>query len=162
MENNFCLTSSYVFRRKADAAAFIMGSEKYPQIKGKVLFYGTRDGVIVCADINGLPKDGQNCPNPIFAFHIHSGISCTGNKTDPFADVDGHYNPYDKPHPCHSGDMPPLFASSGHAFLAFLTDRFSVTEIIGKTVIIHAMPDDFTTQPSGNAGEKIACGVIMI
>ncbi len=38
--------------------------------------------------------------------------------------------------------------------------KFTIDEIIGKTVIIHAKPDDFITQPSGNAGEKIACGVI--
>ena len=42
----------------------------------------------------------------------------------------------------------------------FLTDRFTLKEIIGRTVVIHSMPDDFTSQPSGNSGEKIACGVI--
>ncbi|MBP3600475.1 MAG: superoxide dismutase family protein [Clostridia bacterium] len=56
--------------------------------------------------------------------------------------------------------MPPLFEVNGRAFSVFLTDRFSVPQILGKTVIIHALPDDFTTQPSGNAGEKIACGII--
>jgi len=42
-----------------------------------------------------------------------------------------------------------------------LSDRFCVKEIIGRTVIIHSSPDDFYTQPSGNAGTKIACGVIQ-
>lgn len=42
----------------------------------------------------------------------------------------------------------------------FLTDRFKVDDVIGRTVIIHDKPDDFTTQPSGNSGEKIACGII--
>jgi len=42
-----------------------------------------------------------------------------------------------------------------------MTDSFTVKEIIGKTVVIHSMPDDFTTQPSGNAGSKIGCGVIQ-
>ena len=56
--------------------------------------------------------------------------------------------------------MPPLFWNNGYAFQMFLTDRFTVKEIIGKTVIIHDNADDFTTQPSGNSGEKIACGVI--
>lgn len=46
------------------------------------------------------------------------------------------------------------------AFSAFLTDRFTVKEILNRTVVIHSRPDDFTTQPSGNSGEKIACGVI--
>ena len=56
--------------------------------------------------------------------------------------------------------MPPLFINDGYAFMIFLTDRFKVDEIIGRTVIIHSMPDDFTTQPSGNSGMKIACGVV--
>lgn len=71
-----------------------------------------------------------------------------------------HYNPNDCPHPYHAGDLPPLFGANGFAFSVFLTDRFTVHEIIGKTVIVHASPDDFQTQPSGNAGEKIACGEI--
>ena len=71
-----------------------------------------------------------------------------------------HYNPKDCPHPYHAGDMPPLFGNNGEAFMAFMTDRFTVEEIIGKTVIIHSNPDDFTTQPGGNSGEKIACGKI--
>ena len=56
--------------------------------------------------------------------------------------------------------MPPLFGVNGNALLIFMTDRFSIEEIIGKTVIIHRKPNDFATQPSGNSGEKIACGVI--
>ena len=50
---------------------------------------------------------------------------------------------------------------NGYAFSAFLTDRFTVKEIVGRTVIMHSSPDDFTSQPSGNAGEKIACGEIV-
>ncbi|MCX7614928.1 MAG: superoxide dismutase family protein, partial [Clostridiales bacterium] len=63
-------------------------------------------------------------------------------------------------HPGHAGDLPPLFGNYGHAFMAVFTGRVSVSEIIGRTVIIHASPDDFTTQPSGNSGKKIACGQI--
>ena len=77
-----------------------------------------------------------------------------------FADAMSHYNPMGCEHPYHAGDLPPLFGSNGSALLLFLTDRFSVKEVIGKTVIIHDRPDDFTTQPSGNSGTKIACGVI--
>ena len=71
-----------------------------------------------------------------------------------------HYNPHGCDHPYHAGDLPPLFETSGLALSAFLTDRFTVDEVIGRTVIIHDQPDDFTTQPSGNSGTKIACGVI--
>jgi len=53
-----------------------------------------------------------------------------------------------------------LMCCRGNAYLAVKTDRFTVHDIIGKTVVIHSNPDDFHTQPAGNAGKKIACGVI--
>jgi len=77
---------------------------------------------------------------------------------DPFSDVMSHYNPNGCEHPYNDGDLPPLFGNGGYALCAFLTDRFSVNDVIGRTVIIHDQPDDFTTQPSGNSGTKIACG----
>lgn len=61
----------------------------------------------------------------------------------------------------NAGDLPPLFENNGLAVSVFLTNRFSVNQIIGKTIIIHDKPDDFTTDPSGNSGTKIACGVIV-
>lgn len=149
-----------VFRRRADAVAFINGSEKYPDVQGRVLFYQLQNGVIICAEVIHLPKSTSVCSSPIFAFHIHSGDRCEGNEQDLFADAGMHYNPNGCPHPYHAGDLPPLFGVGGRALSVCLSDRFTVQEVIGKTVIIHASPDDFTTQPSGNAGEKIACGVI--
>ncbi len=148
------------FRKKADAVALIEGSDKYVNLKGRVLFYQLKYGVIVRAEVTGLPVQNRECRKGIFAFHIHEGTKCIGNGDEPFPMTHGHYNPHSCPHPYHSGDMPPLFAVNSKALLAFLTDRFTVGEIIGKTVIIHSWPDDFTTQPSGNPGEKIACGII--
>ena len=137
-----------------------MGSSEYPGISGTVRFYQTNRGVLVKAEIGGLPHSSDKCGERIFGFHIHAGGSCMGNESDPFADTGKHYDRSDCPHPQHSGDMPPLFGNRGFALSAFLTDRFTVDEIIGKTVVIHSMPDDFTTQPSGNSGKKIACGLI--
>lgn len=154
--NDFCS----IFRALPNAVAFIKGSEAHPNIQGRVMFYQKNDGVIVRAEIVGLPKSTDKCANPIFAFHIHSGTECIDNAQDPFSTTGGHYNPNDCPHPFHAGDMPPLFSVKGKAFLVFLTDRFALNEILGKVVIIHSSADDFTTQPSGNAGQKIACGVI--
>ncbi len=142
------------------ARAQIKGGERYPEIKGEVFFRSTPRGVLVTAQVEGLPS-GRGCKNPIFGFHIHEGGQCRGNAQDQFADVLTHYNPLDCHHPYHAGDMPPLFTADGFAYLSFLTSRFTVEEIIGKTVIIHGSPDDFTTQPSGNAGMKIACGKII-
>lgn len=149
-----------LLRQKPQAIAQIAGSRDYPNIRGSVRFFQTRTGVIVLADISGLPTGSGECKKPIFAMHIHGGGSCSGNATDPFADALTHYNPNDCPHPSHAGDMPPLFGCSGAALSAFMTDRFTVREVIGRTVIIHANPDDFTSQPAGNSGTKIACGVI--
>lgn len=142
------------------AVAELTGNINYPELCATVEFFQTNMGVLVSVYASGLPKPNDVCKMPIFAIHIHSGISCTGNETDYFKDAMTHYNPDNCPHPFHAGDMPPLFGTNGAAFSVFLTDRFSVNEIIGKTVIIHSDPDDFTTQPSGNSGEKIACGII--
>jgi Cu-Zn family superoxide dismutase len=138
------------------ARAILQGSIEYPDIYGEVRFYKVNDGVLVVITVDNLPET----PDRFYGFHLHSGGSCTGNAQDSFANAGSHYNPEGKPHPQHSGDFPPIIAKDGSAFLAFVTNRFTIPEIIGKTVVIHLMPDDFTTQPSGNSGEKIACGVI--
>lgn len=147
--------------RRPDRVAVVKGAGSHPCLRGTVGFYQVEGGVLVCAQISGLPQGNGVCDAPVFAMHIHGGTSCTGNETDAFADAMSHYNPKDCLHPYHAGDMPPLFGVDGIAFSAFLTDRFSLPEITGKTVIIHEKPDDFTTQPAGNAGQKIACGVIV-
>lgn len=149
------------FKREPDAYAFMRGGRAYSQIRGAVLFYQTVRGVLVAADITGLPTARGKCDLPILGFHIHEGASCSNNGTEPFPETLSHYNPQNCPHPYHAGDLPPLFVSRGSAFAVFLTSRFSVCEILGKTVVIHSSPDDFTTQPSGNSGTKIACGEII-
>ena len=68
------------------------------------------------------------------------------------ADTGGHLDLAGCPHPCHTGDLPPLLAWDGRAFLIVRTGRFRLADVIGRTVVIHAMPDDFATQPSGHSG----------
>ena len=152
--------SIFNIKKRPYAFARIKGSNDYPRINGIVWFYKVQAGVLVSIQLNGLPSSNDICEKTIFAVHIHSGSSCTGNNTDPFADALTHYNPGNCPHPYHAGDLPPIFGANGFGFSVCLTNHFSVEEIIGKTVIIHSAPDDFTTQPSGNSGTKIACGVI--
>ena len=84
MNNN--INFSYVLRQRPQAFANIIGSPDYPNIKGNALFYQTKYGVIVAVKLFGLPKSSNICRQPIFAFHIHSGGSCTGNETDYFSD----------------------------------------------------------------------------
>ena len=149
-----------LLRRLPDAVAVMGGCKENSEIQGTVKLYQSTIGVFVVADIRGLPVSSDACESRIFAFHIHGGADCSGNEEDPFANAGSHYNPGACPHHYHAGDMPPLFSAGGRALLVCLTDRFDVNEILGKTVIIHDGVDDFTTQPSGNAGKKIACGII--
>lgn len=135
------------------ATACIHGGEACPNLHGRVQFIPHRDGTLVVAEISGLPDSDAG----FFAFHIHEGDSCCGAG---FPKTGSHYNPCDREHPEHAGDLPPLLACRGNAFLAVVTGRFSVKDVIGRTVVIHSQPDDFKTQPSGNAGTKIACGRI--
>jgi len=145
-----------------DAVAVIKGSAKYPGIRGLVRFYQTDSGVYIVVSVTGLPRVEDACSSPIFAMHIHNGGSCEGRgEKDAFPMSGTHYNPNACEHPYHSGDMPPLFSANGIAMLSFLTNRFKVREVVGKTIIIHSGIDDFKTQPSGASGEKIACGVIQ-
>lgn len=157
--SKICLRS--VLRGRPQATAKITGSERHPDISGTVRFYQTSAGVIVWAEISGLPHSELPCREQIFGFHIHKGTDCCGNLDDPFAHAMSHYDPGGCEHPQHAGDLPALFGNNGFALSLFLTRRFSVSEVIGRTVIIHDHPDDLTTQPSGNSGAKIACGVIQ-
>lgn len=136
------------------AIARIRGGKEQPQLRGLVRFFQRSDGVIVEAEVSGLPKTETG----FFAFHIHEGGSCAG---EGFPDSGSHFNPGKTLHPNHAGDLPPLLGNHGRAYMKVFTDRFCVEEIVGRTVIIHSDPDDFHTQPSGNAGNKIACGVIQ-
>ncbi len=142
------------YRKCPDAVARILGGVETPQLSGCVQFYQENGCVLVVAKISGLPKASET---GFFGFHIHQGDNCSG--TD-FSGTGSHYNPSDQAHPKHAGDLPPLLECQGNAYLSVRTDRFSVADIIGRTVIIHSDPDDFHSQPAGNAGKKIACGVI--
>lgn len=143
----------YCFKRP-DAVARIIGGAEAPQLTGCVQFYQENGCVLIVARISGLPKKSKT---GFFGFHIHQGGNCTGID---FSGTEGHYNPTEQAHPEHAGDLPPLLQCRGNAYLSVKTERFSVNEIIGRTVLIHSDPDDFHAQPSGNAGRKIACGVI--
>jgi len=174
-----------ILDEKPDAIAVIQGGSKYPDIRGEVWLYQLKSGVLVAAEVYGLSKQEGQCDSRIFGFHLHDGNSCMSSAliqprnenmqnnatpmqnngmmhaNDPFPLSGAHYNPGACEHPHHAGDLPPLFGCNGYAMSVFLTDCFLVDDVIGKTLIIHDRPDDFKTQPAGNAGEKIACGVIQ-
>lgn len=137
-----------------DAIAYIRGENQVPVLCGQVKFYQKKNHVIVSVNIKGLPPSSSG----FYGFHIHEGNSCEGHG---FPDTGTHYNPAGISHPSHPGDLPPLMLCGGGARQTVATDRFQVVDVIGRTVVIHSMPDDFTSQPAGNAGTKIGCGVIV-
>jgi len=147
--------------RKPDAYARVLGSAEYSKVHGDVYFFGVYGGTIVVARIYGLPVIGDEPVSGNFhGFHIHAGSSCTGTAAEPFKNADGHFNPGNSDHPNHAGDLPPLLANENMTWSAVYTERFNPEDVVGHTVIIHAMADDFHSQPSGNAGTMIACGEI--
>ena len=135
------------------ALATIKGGNIAPKIFGSVKFYQRNGCVYLVADIDGLPPNETG----FYGFHIHEGTNCKGVE---FSNSGNHYNPNGRSHPKHAGDLPPLMLCGNTAHLEVLTDRFTINNIIGRTVVIHNSYDDFKTQPSGNAGNKIACGII--
>lgn len=142
-----------IYRGRPIAAAKISGGRDTPLLSGRVRFYQMPGGVLVEADISGLPNNADG----FYGFHIHTGNGCTG---EGFSATGSHYDPTKQPHPRHAGDLPPLMSNGGKAYMAVMTDRFSISDILGRTIVVHRMSDDFRSQPAGNAGEKIACGVI--
>jgi len=164
---NLNFFANLILSRTPDAKAEVVGGPLGPNIRGTVNFYRIYNGTLVTAEIYNLPRmvpaQGSSPPVGPFGFHIHEGDSCVpGDPQDPFQSARGHYNPTGMTHPLHSGDMPVLFSdSNGYAFLAFYTDRFTPDQVVNRTVIIHQNPDDFRSQPAGNAGKRLACGVIM-
>ena len=142
------------------AVAKIRGGNGYPDLRGKATFAQTDRGVLVTVKVCNLPENSL-CNGGIFAMHIHEGENCEGDTADQFRGAKTHYNPGDCLHPYHAGDLPPLIGNDGFAYLSVLINRFTVSEIIGKVIIIHENKDDFTTQPSGNSGTKIGCGTII-
>lgn len=130
---------------------------------GTVSFRQDGADVVVTARIGGL-KPGAH------GFHIHDKGDCSAPDA---TSAGGHFNPAGKPHghpehgDHHAGDMPQLVAdAAGNATLTATLPGLSigrgVTDIVGRGVIVHADPDDFKTQPTGNSGARVACGVIAV
>ncbi|MCR1934445.1 superoxide dismutase family protein [Clostridium tepidum] len=148
-----------------NAISYIKGGALYPKIKGYVLFQDVPGGTAVYVNITGLPEyqpaKGEQAPIGPHGFHIHELGNCNeGFSEEPFKDTGGHWNPTNQPHGNHAGDFPVLFSNNGKSIMSFFTNKFKVQDIIGKSIIIHENPDDYRSQPSGNSGKKIACGII--
>jgi Cu-Zn family superoxide dismutase len=149
----------------AGAKAYLKGGPLAPGINGVVTFMDVSGGTVVCVSVTGLPQyqPAENGKPPVgpHGFHIHNNGSCEiGDPNDPFKAAGEHWNPDNQPHGNHAGDFPVLFSNNGFANMCFFTNRFKVADILGKAVIIHQSPDDYRSQPAGDAGKRLACGVI--
>ena len=130
---------------------------------GTIKFTQSGDKVRVAGEVTGLR------PNQEHGFHIHEAGDCSSGDG---MSTKGHYNPQKKPHghfgtsDRHAGDMPALKADAkGVAKIDTTLDIITVspgpTSVVGKGLIVHAQPDDYKTQPTGNAGARLACAVVQ-
>ena len=130
---------------------------------GAVEFYQVRDKVRVVANVTGL------IPGREHGFHVHEAGDCSSGDG---MSTKGHFNPHGRPHghpksgERHAGDLPALRADgSGNARLDTELDIITVVpgpaSVVGRGLIVHADPDDYKTQPTGNAGARLACAVIQ-
>lgn len=127
---------------------------------GRVTFVAVKGGVLVLADIHGLTPGKHG-------FHIHEHGDCSAPDG---SSAGGHFNPHNKKHGSpdsterHAGDLGNLIAddkgNAAYERLDTVIELSGPNSIVGRSIIIHEKEDDFTTQPTGNAGNKVACGVI--
>lgn len=149
------MEDQFVSLPKPTARAALRGDAAHPQIAGEVLFSPYGQGTLVVVRALGLP------PSRFLGFHIHENGGCDPDGTTAFSSAGGHYNPQAAAHPFHAGDLPPLLTSAGGiAMEAVYTDRFRPADVVGKSAMVHGMADDFRSQPAGDSGMRIACGVI--
>lgn len=133
------------------------------QVSGTVTFTQEGARVVVVADVQGLP------PNSSHGFHIHERGDCSAPDA---SSAGGHFNPDNHPHggpssPMrHAGDLGNLEANAnGRAYKRMVVDNISLgtgpNSVLNRGVIVHEKLDDYTSQPSGNAGVRVACGQIV-
>ena len=122
----------------------LRGSADHPTAEGSIFAYWLDGALYLQAELLGLP------PDRVFGFHIHDGIICgspdSGGASGAFAEAGPHLSlcpegTWCGRHPYHAGNLPPI------------------SDYSGKPIILHDMSDDFSTQPSGGSGKRIACGI---
>ncbi|TFY96676.1 superoxide dismutase family protein [Ramlibacter humi] len=130
---------------------------------GDVRFTSSGGKVLVAGEVRGLK------PNAEHAFHVHEKGDCSSGDG---MSAGGHFNPTASPHgrhdaaQHHAGDLQSLKAdANGVAKFSFESTSVAVgsgaNDIVGKGLIVHRDPDDYVTQPTGNAGPRLACAVIQ-
>ncbi len=153
-----CNTSPYSSGASAEA---MLSPTKGNNTHGTVTLMQTGNTVRLDARVSGLTPGSHG-------FHIHEKGDCSAPDA---TSAGGHFNPTSQPHGSpdqtahHLGDMPMLVADAqGNASLSATLQGVTLSEgtnsIVSRSLIVHAAPDDFKTQPTGNSGGRVACGVI--
>jgi len=149
-------------KNKIEKAICVVHPTEGNDVSGTIEFEKTTDGVKVTANVKGLTPGKHG-------FHVHQYGDCSGpaGKT-----AGGHFNPEHKKHGApddmerHVGDLGNLVAdSSGVASMTFTDEKLTLNgphTIVGRSIIVHAGEDDLTSQPTGAAGPRVACGVIGV
>ena len=135
---------------------------------GLVRVLMTSTGARVTGTLTGLPAGAHG-------FHFHENGRCDGTTPTPFESAGGHYNPAGRQHGTlnpegpHSGDLPNVtvgadgrlvLADTGVVVTMNETEKAGLFDADGSSLMIHARADDYRTNPSGNSGARIACGVV--
>ena len=133
------------------------------QSLGDITLMQTAQGVLITGLLTGVPEGTH-------AFHVHTVGRCTPS----FDAAGGHFNPTARQHGIrnpagmHAGDLPNVSVTGGTVRLEFFTTAFTLgtsgtglLDADGSALMLHALTDDYTTDPSGSAGARIACGVIQ-
>ena len=161
---SFVLCAGFTFSdnaKPATRAIAILNATAGNQVSGVVYFTQTRSGVLVEGELQGLTPGKHG-------FHIHEKGDCSASDG---SSAGGHFNPTNTLHGapdgevCHAGDMGNIMADgNGRAVISYTDMHMDLNgehSILGKGVIVHAQEDDLKTQPTGNAGGRVACGVIQ-
>lgn len=159
----FVLGSTHAAHAAAPTKAVaVLAPTKDSTVKGTLTFTRSVSGVAVTGEISGL-KPGTH------GFHIHEFGDCSAPDG---ASAGGHFNPTGQPHAApsadarHVGDLGNIEAGAdGVAKLAVNDTKLALegeSSILGRGVIVHTNADDLKTQPTGNAGGRLACGVVGV
>lgn len=143
------------------AATATLSARSGSNVSGSVGFAETSGGLKIRAKVAGLAPGAHG-------FHIHEAGDCSAPDA---ASAKGHFNPAGKAHghyseaDHHGGDMPNLMANArGEATFDFTLAGVGLsgpTGVVGRSIVVHADPDDYKSQPAGNSGARVACGVIV-
>jgi Cu-Zn family superoxide dismutase len=152
-------------RSTAQQAVVVLASASGSRVSGKLTLAPMGDGVHLSGEVGGLPANGQ------FGFHVHEKGDCSAADA---SSAGGHFNPAATAHgranagAHHAGDMDNITSNAAgvanvNVHLRGVTlGGGALNDIADRAVIVHASADDYHSQPAGNAGARVACGLIKV